>query len=442
MLLSANSPDASANSMAKKAPSQSDWAISVTTHKSPSGIPFWLVSDKTLPVIALSFTFRGGAAEDDAAKTGTTSLMAQLLTQGAGDMNAENFNNALDEKGIELNISSSLDSLTGQLRTLSSNAPEAFRLLGLALNAPRFDADAVEHVKSAQLARILRDEQDPERVAMRALFAKAYGTHPYARPSAGTRESLSAIKRDDLITRTKAALNRQDLSLTLVGDVDAKTAGALLDQAFATLPKTPQKSVKPTTNPPLNLAKTEVETRDLPQSTVRMLLPSLSFSDPDFVTASLVNHILGGGTFSSRLFKNVREERGLAYGVWSEMFPLALSPIWMAGVATRNDRTAQSLDVIGEEMARMGREGPTEEELKSAKAFLIGSWPLRFDASTKIASELNQFQFLGLGPDYLATRNARLQAITLEEARRVAKKLFDGQKPLIVIIGNPSLSKE
>jgi zinc protease len=175
----------------------------------------------------------------------------------------------------------------------------------------------------------------------------------------------------------------------------------------------------------------------VPQSTIRFALPGLPRKDPDFMIATVVNHILGGGVFSARLFKEVREKRGLAYSVYSSLANFDHAAFFSGGTSTKNERVAESLSVIEEEIAKMAAEGPTADELDKAKKYLTGSYALRFDTSTKICEQLVHLQTEGFSVDYLDQRNGLIEAVTLEQTQRVAKRLFDGKKLLVTIAGRP-----
>jgi zinc protease len=186
-------------------------------------------------------------------------------------------------------------------------------------------------------------------------------------------------------------------------------------------------------SPTIGDARVSVEI-DVPQSVVMVGGPGIARNDPDFIPAYVMNHILGGGSFSSRLYREVREVRGLAYSVYSALLPMDRSSLFLAGTATRSDRAEQSLDVIRQEISRMAEQGPTEAELAEAKSYLTGSFPLRFDTSSKIANQLVQLQVDDLGIDYIDKRNGLIEAVTLADVRRVAKRLLD-TKMLVAVAG-------
>ena len=328
------------------------------------------------------------------------------------------------------------DHLYGSFETLTVNREKAVALLRLALTRPRFDADAVERVKKQLISQISVQERDPEQVAARAWSRMAFGEHPYGRPANGTRESIGAITADDLRAYHKRVLARDTLRVVAVGDIDANTLGLLLDKVFGDLPQKAELQQIP----PVTLrtgGSLEIIEMPVPQSAARFGMAGLMRKDPDFMAATVVNQILGGGGFASRLMEEVREKRGLAYGVYSFLSPLARTGTFAGGVATKNSEMAQSLDVIRAQIRLMAEKGPTQSELDNAKGYLVGSYPLRFDTNSKIANELVGLMVENLGIDYINKRNREIEAVTLADAKRVAARLLKAEDLLITVVGRP-----
>ncbi|GLK78748.1 M16 family metallopeptidase [Methylopila turkensis] len=412
-------------------------ATDIQRVKTPGGTEAWLVEETAVPVIAVEIAFRSGAAQDPDGKEGLAGLMATLFDEGAGDMSAEAFQQTLEDKAIELSFSSSRDGVTASLRALPETVDEAFRLLGLALSKPRFDQDALDRMRGQVSAQIRRNALDPDDLAGRTFFATAFPGHPYSRPTRGTLASLASLTRDDLVAFHKRQIARDNVVIGVVGAIDAERLKGLVDGALSGLPAKAELTPVPTVTPQ-GAGRTEVLELDVPQSSIIFGRPGPLRNDDDFIPAYVANHILGGGTFSSRLFNEVREKRGLAYSVYSYLQPFDHGGLLLGGVATRNDRAGQSVDLIRAEIARMAKDGPTAEELASAKRYLIGSFALRFDTSAKIANQLVQLQLDDLGIDYIDRRNAMVEAVTPEEVRAAAAKLFDGGKLLVVAVGKPA----
>jgi zinc protease len=412
-------------------------SLAVQKVRSISGIEAWLVEEHSLPLIAIDFAFDGGATRDPENAAGSAYLVSGLLDEGAGELDAEAFHGRLADHAINLSFDARRDDFHGQLQTLSSHRDEAFALLALALNAPRFDADAVARVKAQVIAGLQRQAQNPEVLCRNALYAAAYPGHPYGRPEKGDIDSVSRMDAAGLKALSRDLLARAGLKIVVVGDIAADELAQRLDQVFGALPAGAPRALPAEPVPLQGLGETHVVDLDVPQTVLRFVGPGLMRRDPDFITASVLNHILGGSAFTSRLFLEVREKRGLAYGVSSSLLPLRQSAMLVGGTATRNDRAAESLAVIREEMAKLANEGPSEHEVEEAKRYIIGSYPLRFDTSPKIAAELLGLAVNGFEPDFLAERNRLFAAVTLADVKRVAKRLFGDPRLLVQAVGRP-----
>ncbi len=411
-------------------------AIEIERVTSPGGIEAWLVSEPTVPLVTLNFAFRGGAAQDPAEKPGVANLVSSLLDEGAGDLNSQAFQERLSELAVEINFDASRDAFYGQMRTLTENLDEATGLLRLALNEPRFDDDAIERMRSQIESGLRRELQDPNAVAGRVWSEAAFGDHPYGRPVNGTLETVATVTAEDIRAFHARTLARDNLVVAVVGNVDAETLAPILDEVFGGLPEAASLDEVADATVDGSDGATVVE-MDIPQTVVQFGRPGLKRHDEDFIPAFVANHILGGGSFSSRLFREVREVRGLAYSVYTYLYPLEHSALFVGGVATRNDRAGQSLDIIREEIRRFAADGPTEEELEQAKRYLKGSYALRFDTSARIARQLVELQLEDLGIDYINTRNDLIDAVTMEDVRRAAARLLDEGQLSVVLVGRP-----
>ena len=402
---------------------------------SPGGIEAWLVHEPAVPMIAIDFAFVGGAAQDALGKGGTATLVASLLDEGAGDLDAKAFHEHLERRAIELGFQAERDTLRGTLRTLSQNKDEAFDYLRLALTQPRFDSADVEVIRAQVTSLLRRATTSPTDIANLRWWQVAFADHPYGRPVNGTLESVPSVTIADLKDYTRRVLARGNLKVAVVGDIDAESVKVMLDRVFGGLPAQPE--LKPVANvSPQGLGRRVVVTLDVPQTVVTFGGPGIARKDPDFMAAYIVNHILGGGAFSSRLYQEVREKRGLAYSVYDSLVWLNHSALFLGGTATRADRAGETLALIDKEIHRLAGEGPTAEELAKAKAYLNGSFVLNLDTSSKIAALLVQLQLDGLPIDYFTRRPDMINAVTLEDARRVAKRLLDGGM-LVTVAGRP-----
>jgi zinc protease len=402
---------------------------------SPGGIEAWLVHEPAVPMIAIDFAFVGGAAQDAPGKGGTASLVASLLDEGAGDLEAKTFHARLERKAIELGFQAERDTLRGTLRTLTENKDEAFDYLRLALTQPRFDQSDVEVIRAQILSMLRRATTSPTDIANLRWWQVAFADHPYGRPVNGTLESVPTVTIADLKDYTHRVLARGNLKVAVVGDIDAETVKVMLDRVFGGLPAQPELKAVPNVSPQ-GLGRRIVVKVDVPQAVVTFGGPGIARKDPDFMAAYIVNHILGGGAFSSRLYQEVREKRGLAYSVYDSLVWLNHSALFLGGTATRADRAGETLEVIDKEIHRLAEEGPTEDELAKAKAYLNGSFVLNLDTSSKIAALLVQLQLDGIGIDYFTRRPEMINAVTLQDARRVAKRMLDGGM-LVTVAGRP-----
>jgi len=402
---------------------------------SPGGIEAWLVREPAVPLVVVDFAFAGGAVQDPAGKSGTAELVSSMLDDGVGDYDSKTFHDRLERKAIEMNFSVDRETLRGTMRTLKENGDEAFEDLRLSLNAPRFDASDIDLNRAQILAGLRRATTSPGDIANRRWWETAFAGHPYGRPVNGSLESLPTITADDLKAYTHRVLARSNLKIAIVGDIDPDTARAMLDHVFEGLP------AKADLNPveavsPQGLGRRIVVSLDVPQSVVEFGGAGIARKDPDFMAAYIVNHILGGGSFSSRLYQEVREKRGLAYSVSDSLMWLDHAAMFLGTTATRDDRTGETLDLIQSEIHRLAENGPTADELAKAKAYLNSAFALNLDTSSKVAGLLVQLQLDDLGVDYISRRTAMIDAVSLDDAKRVAKRLLDGGL-LVTVVGKP-----
>ncbi len=410
-------------------------AMTIERIVSPSGIKAWLVRERAVPLVSLNYAFHGGSSQDDALNAGTASLASNLLDEGAGSLDSKAYHERLENHAIDLSFRVGRDYFRGSLRTLNEHRDEAFDLLNLALTKPRFDADALERVRGQVLAGLRRETTNPNDLASRSWWQTAFPDHPYGRESKGTLETVPRITADDLRGYVRRVFARNELTISIVGDIDAETAGKLVDRAFAGLPARNDLRLVPAASPS-NLGRRIVIDVNVPQAVVNFGGQGIPRHDPDFMAGYIVNHILGGGSFSSRLYKEVREKRGLAYGVSDSLVWFRRAAVVIGGTATRGDRTADALHVIEHEIKRMAEDGPTADELQEAKDYIKGSYALSLDTSSKIAAQLTQIQLDDLGIDYIERRNGMIDAVTIADAKRVAKRLYGGGL-LVTVAGRP-----
>jgi zinc protease len=410
-------------------------AVPIERVISPGGLEVWLVRQETVPVISLEFAFAGGASQDPADKPGVANLVASTLDEGAGELESRAFHEQLEDKAIELSFRAGRDYLNGSLRMLNEHRNAAVELMRLALTAPRFDQKDVDRVRGQIISMLHRDTTSPNAIASRRWWAAAFPGHPYGREVNGTLESVPKIQPDDLRAYVKRVVARDQLKIAIVGNLDAAAAGAMVDRIFGTLPAKGQVQPVPVVEPQ-GLGQRNIVNLDVPQTVITFGRRGVFRKDPDFMAAYVLDHILGGGTFSSRLYSEVREKRGLAYGISDSLVWLKGTAVMIGGTATRADRAGETLKVIESEIRRLAENGPTEEELTKAKAYLKSAYALNLDTSNKIASALLQIQLDDLGIDYMDRRGAMIDAVTLQDTKRVAQRLLTGGM-LVTVVGRP-----
>jgi len=412
---------------------QSAAAIDIKTVKTKSGITAYLVEDYTLPMISLSFSFKGGMVQDPPGKTGLVRLMTSLLDEGAGPFDSTTYRAKLEENGIELGFSSGREALSGRLRTVTSEREMAFEMLRLALNEPRFDDEAVERMRNAIKLGIIRSKTNPDAVSAKTLRQTLFGSHPYSRSSSGDEETIVALSREDITNVHTSVIAKDNLFIGVVGAISEEELVETLESVFGNLPE--KSNLAEIVEAAPNLGALENIAMPVPNTSMRLVYKGLKRSSPDFFAAHLMNYILGGGSFSSRLYEAVREQRGLAYSVSSGLVTLDHTAYLVAGTSTRADNQALALQVMRDEIERFATEGVTEAELKAAKKYVIGSYAINnLDTSGKIARVLVALQSEKLGIDYIDKRAELIQAVTLDDVNRLARELLSVE-PTVVTVG-------
>ena len=409
--------------------------IEIQTVTSPGGITAWLYEVHDIPILNIEASFRGGAVLDPVGQEGATDLMASLLGSGAGGLDASAFAEARETLAARLSFGAGRDEVSVSAAMLTENRAASLDLLRQALIAPRFDQDAFARVRGQRASGLRSDETDPDRLASRAFGEKVFAGHPYARPVEGTPDSVAALDVAAIRAAHAAALTRDRLLVSVAGDITADELGPILDEVFGDLPAT---------GPPLPPVATvdadgsvSVIDLDIPQSLVVFGHGGFSRDDPDYMPAMVLDHILGGGGFGSRLTDEVRERRGLTYGIYTYLAPNDLGALYMGRFASANARVAEAIAIVRDEWQRAAAEGVTAEELHAAQRYLTGAYPLRYDGNGRIADQLLSLQISGLSPDYVTKRNALIEAVTLDDIRRVARRLLQPEALTWVVVGRP-----
>lgn len=405
---------------------------------SSKGVRAWLVEDYTVPIVSIRFALRGGSTQDPLGKEGLANLMTGLFDEGAGDLDSDAFQLRLDDAGAEMSFSAGSDAIYGSMRMLAEGQDEAFALLRMAIQQPRFDAEPLNRIRDQVVAGIQASALDPSTKGEIAWREALYGDHPYARPDEGTEATLATITPEDVRQFHDRVFARGNLVVGVVGAIDAETLKRRLDELFGDLPAEP--TLSPVVRAEPKFAQQINVASNLPQTTLQLAWPGIERKDPQFFAAYLMNHILGGGSFSSRLFEEVREKRGLTYGISSALVNRDYSSALVIGTSTRADRAAETLALIRSEVAKMATEGPTQAELDFAKKYVIGAYAINnLDTSGAIARTLVELQLDDLGIDYIDRRTALIEAVTLDDVKAAAKRLLESE-PAVMVLG-PALSQ-
>jgi zinc protease len=409
--------------------------INIQEVTSPGGIDAWVVEEPSIPFIALEIRFRGSASLDLPCKRGATNLMAGLLEEGSGDLTAQEFQTTLEGLAASFSFRAFDDTLSISARFLTENQDEALALLRQALIDPTFEQDALDRVRAQVISGIASDAKDPNNIAGAAFDAAAFGDHPYGTALDGTVESVNALTSDAMFEAHRNALTRDRLHVAVVGDMTADAVGPMLDTLLGALPADGP-SLPDDVAFGLEGGVTVID-YDTPQSVALFGHSGLKRDDEDFFAAYIINHVLGAGGFESRLMTEVREKRGLTYGIRTYLVPKFHAESMLGTVASANATIAQAIDVTRDEWARMANEGMTPDELALAKTYLTGEYPLRFDGNSEIAEIMVGMQMIDLPPDYVTNRNDFIEAVTVDDINRVAAELLRPDDLHFVVVGKP-----
>ena len=417
---------------------QADVAVKSIT--SPGGLSAWVLEEPAIPFTTLNLMFSGGAALDPPDKRGAAFLMTGLLEEGAGDLDSQAFAAEIEALSASFSFDVSDDTLSVSVRFLTENRTETLALLKAALTQPRFDPDAIETVRQQVLSILATKAQDPTDTAQRVWTEQAFGDHAYGTSYQGTESSITALNSADLLAAHQNLLVRDTLSISAVGDITAEDLGPILDDLLGDLPAGSALETAPLQlDIPTGLTVVDMPT---PQSVAIFGHAGIDRNHPDFFAAFILNTILGGQGIESRLTAEVREKRGLTYGISTVLISKDQANVMLGQVASANDRINAAIEVIRDEWRKLARDGVTAEELQAAQTYLTGAYPLRFDGNSQISRILVGMQRIGLGLDYINTRNAKINAVTLSEINQVAAQLLKPEALNFVVAGQPTGLKE
>jgi len=408
--------------------------------KTAGGLTAWLVESKSIPMISMEIAFRAGSAFEPTDKAGLASLTANLLDEGTENLSDREFKASLERIGARFGAGADKLDLTLTLDTLTEHKEAAFALLADALKNPAFTPAATERLQDMFKAALKRQEEDPGSVARKAFGKALYGDHPYATPLLGTAESVAALTPDDARAYYAAQVNKANMVIAVVGDISAKALGKLLDEHFAELPAGDARNMM-TAVPVVPTAQKIHITRPIPQATVMLGHLGISREHPDYFNVFVMNHILGGGGFSSRLMSEIREKRGLTYGVSSGFSPLPQRGSFVAQLATKNADALPAAKLVEVEIDKMQAAEVSEAEYNDAIDYLTGSFPLRLDSNDKILGYLTTMQMENLGADYLEVWTDKIKAVTRADILAAAKTHLQPKNFIEVIVGGEEAFK-
>ena len=402
--------------------------IRIQSVTSNHGITAWLIEDHTLPIISINFSM---PSPESSVPIGTHDMAASLLTEGAGSYNSLQFQQKLTDLASSINFSADQDYFSGSMRSLRKNLDASMELMAMCLNAPKLDKSSIERVRSQMIASIKNGQSDPETIASQLWAKSFFGDHRYGQFP--TVESVQSVQKSHIRDYLRQTLNRGGLIIGVAGDITPDELKILIDKTFAGLPNTPAANANrpiPTNRPGGEYRKS----MDLKQTVAYFGHAGVKRNDPDFYPAYVMNYILGGGSFSSRLMEVVRDQHGLAYSVSTSLQTLRDGGIISGYVATKSENFSESQRYIRDIWQTLP-DTISDNDVDAAKQYLLGSFPLRFSSTAQISAILVAIQQDDLGIDFFTRRNAMVDAVTPDDVRRTAKKLLSPEHLLFAIVG-------
>ena len=410
-------------------------AIDFKSLKTDSGIKFWLVEDKSLPLISLSFLFKGGSSLDPVGKEGVTNLMTSLLDEGSDNFSAPEFKLAMRENGVKISYSASKEKINGTFQVVKSQIQEGFWLLHESLNKPLFQLDKINEVKSQIEASIKIDQSNISTIASDKFNDFFFINNKLGKTVKGNLDSLSKIKRLDILKSFEKSITKNNLVIGIAGDINSELAKKYIDYVFGNLPI--NNSIKPISTLPNLRNGVEIFEIDTPQTTVVFGQRGLSRNNKDYFSARIANYILGGGGFQSRLYKEIRERNGLVYSIYSYLLPFERIGIIIGGFQTRNENVKNTIQKVRDEWINIRVNGISKKELANAKTYFKGSFSRNLTSTISIANLLMIVQYYDLGEDYFANRDLIIDNVKLNHVNKLVKNLFDNDKLFFMVVGKP-----
>ncbi len=415
--------------------------ISPTRFTTPNGMTVLVLEQHFLPIIEIHALIKAGSAQDPPEKAGLANLVAGLLDEGTTTRSSKQLAEQIDFVGGSLGAKADEDFTTASARTLKKDIDLGFTLLADILQRPAFPKQEFERVRSQILGEIASDNDDPGHVAMKAFNQLVFQNHPYRWPVNGTEDTLGKITLADVQNFYAKEYLPSQVILTIVGDVTVEQATTLVQGYFGSWKKGAVQSRAGKRPAVIDKKIVQLIEKDLTQSTIVIGHTGISRTNPDFYAVTVMNHVLGAGGFSSRLMDTIRDKQGLAYGITSHYDARSMPGSFWINLQTRTETTNQAINGVLAEMKAM-REAPvSDQELADAKAFLMGSFPLRLDSTAKLAQVLAQVEFFGLGFDYFSQYPKWIERVTKEDVQRVAKQYLNPQHYALVVVGNIAKAK-
>ena len=400
-----------------------------------SGIKFWFVEDKSIPIVSVSFSFKGGAFFDEKGKEGTSNFVASLLDEGSENFNAKQFQEKMKSLGMKLRFSVNRDSFSGTFQTIEENKKESFNLLRLALTKPTFSNDSIEKIRNQVSASIRINQSDIQRLSSEKFDENFYKDHNFSRSEIGTLESITKIKRDDLMNYLRNFLTKSNLTIGISGDVEKDELTTLIHSTFKDLAKGVNMEFNIPELRSLNKGVLNIK-KKTPQTSVVFGHRGLQRNHEDFFAARIANYVLGGGGFQSKLYKKIREEKGLVYSIYSYLIPYINDGVIIGGFSTKNETVAETIDLLKSEWKKAKNIGISESELQNAKSYFIGSFSRNFSSTLSIASLLKTIQVYNLGIEYFTERKKIIENLSLNKVNEVSKRFFEVDDLFIIVVGN------
>ncbi|MEE2694983.1 MAG: pitrilysin family protein [Pseudomonadota bacterium] len=403
--------------------------------KTESGIEFWFVEDKSIPIVSLSYSFKGGASLDHDNKAGISNLMTSLMDEGTRNLSASEFKDLMKINGMKMYFSTEKDRIDGVFQIITSQIDDGFSLFYEALNHPRFDEREIEKIKKQIEASIRIDESDIPKIASDKFNHFFFNKHSFSRKVKGTLDSITRISKDDLISFHKEAFTRNNLNIGVAGNVSERQIKKYVEMVFGKLSNAGE-SRRLETFPPMPSGK-EFYKIETPQTTVLFGHSGLSRNDKNFFAIRIANYVLGGGGFQSRLYKNIREKRGLVYSVYSYLLSYQNDGVIIGGFRTRNKSVTETIKRVRDEWKKIERKGITKNELDDAKAYYNGSFTRNFTSTLSIAKLLQIVQYYNLGENYFEERKELIDSLKLDEINNLISEFFKSEELFFMIVGDP-----